>query len=64
VHGLRTPFQREPDFGVTSVNDDFVNSRSMAPIGYTNKCTPINREADFWAASVNDDFAELFIVRC
>ena len=23
VHYLRTPFQREPDFGVTSVNYDF-----------------------------------------
>ena len=23
VHFVRTPFKREPDFGVTSVNDDF-----------------------------------------
>ena len=25
VHYLRRPFQREPDFGVTSVNYDFVD---------------------------------------
>ena len=33
VHYLRRPFQREPDFGVTSVNYDFAEllARSEAP---------------------------------
>ena len=33
VHYLRCPFQREPDFGVTSVNYDFADllSRADAP---------------------------------
>jgi hypothetical protein len=33
VHYLRQPFQREPDFGVTSVNYDFAEllSRAEAP---------------------------------
>jgi hypothetical protein len=33
VHYLRQPFQREPDFGVTSVNYDFSKllSRAVAP---------------------------------
>jgi hypothetical protein len=28
VHGLRQPFSREPDFGVTRVNHDFAGSRA------------------------------------
>ena len=33
VHYLRRPFQREPDFGVTSVNYDFAEllARAEAP---------------------------------
>jgi hypothetical protein len=33
VHYVRTPFQREPDFGVTSVNYDFAElvARGAAP---------------------------------
>ena len=30
VHYLRSPFQREPDFGVTSVNYDFTRLLSRA----------------------------------
>lgn len=30
VHYLRRPFQREPDFGVTSVNYDFVDLLARA----------------------------------
>jgi hypothetical protein len=34
VHYIRQPFQREPDFGVTSVNYDFAEllSRAEAPV--------------------------------
>jgi len=42
VHYLRHPFQREPDFGVTSVNYDFAEllSRAEEMRHYTAEALP------------------------